>query len=58
MDDLKSLIIDYRAKAKMSQRQFAEMCGLHFNTIVKIEHGGNVLATTEAKIRQKMEERK
>ena len=58
MNDLKSLIIEYRANNKLSQKDFAKMCGLNVNTISKIETGGNCFATTEAKIRQKMEERK
>ena len=44
-------IIAYRARHKMSQAEFGEMCGFSRATIVSIENGKKVRRLTEVRIR-------
>lgn len=50
--DIAKVIIDYRARHNLSQKAFAELVGLHFNTIYSIEAGEKPRATTVSKIQQ------
>ena len=48
--DLRSRIIRYRSRTGISQVKFAEQCGVHPLTIMKVEKGGKVRPVTEVKI--------
>ena len=54
--NLKDEILRCRAIQKLSQRKFAELCGVSYMTIYRIENGGNTSKRTETLIRMKIEE--
>lgn len=48
--DLKTRVLRFRGQNRMSQRAFAEACGVHPGTILKVEAGGHIRAVTKLKI--------
>lgn len=49
-NDLKTRVLRFRGQKRMSQMTFAKACGLHVNTIIKVEAGGYIRPVTELKI--------
>ena len=47
MNDLSRRIKMFRMKNRLSQKDFAKACGVHFNTIVRIESGAPMRSVTE-----------
>ena len=54
--NLSKLMLNYRAKESISQRELASRCGLAYETIRKAESGRLVKELTEAKIRRIVDE--
>lgn len=50
--NLSKMMLDYRAKESISQRELANRCGLNYHTIRKAEQGRMVSTLSEAKIRR------
>lgn len=48
--DLRTRILRFRGQNRMSQKAFAKACGVHENTIYKVEAGGYIRPVTELKI--------
>ena len=52
MENLRKMIIDYRAKERINQEEFAQRCGISRRLISAIENGKySPSPVTEAKIR-------
>ena len=54
--NLSKLMLEYRAKESISQRELAKRCGLAYETIRKAEQGRMCSLLTEAKIRRVVDE--
>ena len=48
--DLRTRVLRFRGQNNISQRAFAKACGVHENTIIKVEGGGHIRQVTELKI--------
>jgi DNA-binding XRE family transcriptional regulator len=54
--NLSKLMLNYRAKESISQRELASRCGLAYETIRKAEQGRMCSLLTETKIRRVVDE--
>ena len=55
-NDLRTRVIRFRSKNKISQARFAKECGIAPGTVLKIENGGHIRRVTEIKILDFLEE--
>lgn len=53
--DIKTRVLRFRGATGMSQVEMARACGVHPNTILKIERGGHIRQVTEEKIKAFLE---
>lgn len=53
--DLKTRVLRFRAATGMSGKAFGQACGVHPNTIVRLETGCKVRAVTAEKIKAFLE---